>query len=145
MDPHTFLARQRVAHLATISPNGRPHSVPVTFANDSKHVWIALDQKPKRVGAMQLQRVRNIQANPQVALLVDRYDEDWERLAWVRVDGTARILQRGKAHNEAIQLLRKKYPQYRKMQIDKQPVIEIAIERIVQWEGKERGRMRDER
>ncbi len=136
MAPLVFLARQRVAHLATVSPGGRPHIVPVTFAYDGKHIWIALDEKRKSVKPMRLQRVRNIQANPQVALLVDRYSEDWSELAWVRVDGTARILLRGKAHDGAIRLLREKYPQYRKMEIEARPVIEISIERMVEWEAK---------
>ncbi len=136
MDALVFLARQRAAHLATVTPDGSPHIVPVTFANDDKHIWIVLDQKPKRVEAMRLQRVRNIQANPRVALLADRYDENWGRLAWVRVDGTARVLQRGKAHDAAIRLLRKKYPQYLRMPIDRQPVIEIAVGRVVEWEGR---------
>ncbi len=136
MDVHSFIARQRVARLATVSPDGRPHIVPVTFAYDGKHIWIALDEKRKSVEPMQLKRVRNIQANPQVALLADRYNEDWNKLAWVRVDGTARIVQRGKAHDAAIRLLREKYPQYRKMKIETRPVIEIAIERIVRWEAK---------
>jgi PPOX class probable F420-dependent enzyme len=88
--------------------------VPVVYAYDGKHIWIALDEKRKSVQPMQLERVRNIQANPHVALLVDRYSEDWNKLAWVRVDGTARILLRGKAHDAAIRMLREKYPQYRK-------------------------------
>ncbi len=137
MDVHRFVARQRVARLATVSPDGRPHIVPVTFAYDGKHIWIALDEKRKRVRPMELKRVRNIQANPHVALLVDRYSEDWNRLAWVRVDGGARILQRGKAHDAAVRLLREKYPQYRKMKIETRPVIEIAVERVVGWEARE--------
>ncbi len=136
MDVQSFLARERVAHLATVSPDGRPHIVPVTFAYDGKQIWIALDEKRKSVEPMQLKRVRNIQANPQVALLADRYSEDWSKLAWVRVDGTARILLRGKAHDAAIRLLREKYPQYRKMKIEARPVIEIAVERMVEWEAK---------
>jgi PPOX class probable F420-dependent enzyme len=138
MDVHSFLARAQVAYLATVSPDGRPHIVPVTFAYDGKHVWIALDEKRKSVEPMRLKRVRNIQANPHVALLVDRYSEDWNRLAWVRVDGTARILVRGKAHDAAIRLLREKYPQYRKMKIETRPVIQISVERVVEWEAKER-------
>ncbi len=135
MDARRFLARARVARLATASPDGRPHIIPVTFAYDGKHIWIVLDEKRKSVRPMQLKRVQNIQANPRVALLVDRYGEDWSKLAWVRADGTARVLQRGKGHDAAIRLLRDKYPQYRKMKIETRPVIEIAIERIVHWQG----------
>ncbi|MBI4788511.1 MAG: TIGR03668 family PPOX class F420-dependent oxidoreductase [Chloroflexi bacterium] len=137
MDIKRFLATHRLAHLATVSPNGAPHIVPVVYAYDGKHIYIALDYKPKRVLAMRLKRVRNIQANPRVSLIVDHYEEDWSKLAWVCVDGTARVLQRGKAHDAAIALLRKKYRQYRRMKIEGQPVIEIAVKRVVSWQARQ--------
>ena len=133
MDPHPFLAIQRVARLATLSADGTPHIVPVVYAYDGKRVYIALDEKPKRVAPLRLKRVRNIAANPRVSLLVDRYSENWRRVAWVRVDGSARVLQRGKAHDTAIALLRAKYPQYRKMKLEARPVIEITVKRVVEW------------
>src|SRR5574341_304336 len=117
MDLKSFLASQRVARLATVSANGTPHIVPVVYAYNGAHIYIALDEKRKRVAPMRLKRVRNIQANPRVALLVDHCDEDWGKLGWVRVDGAARILQRGEAHDRAIELLRAKYPQYRNMKL----------------------------
>jgi PPOX class probable F420-dependent enzyme len=135
MDVEAFLSEQRVARLATVSPEGQPHLVPVVFANEDLRVYIALDAKPKHAAPLQLKRVRNIKANPQVSLLVDRYDEDWSRLAWVRVDGRARILQRGWVHNHAVGLLRAKYPQYREMQLENRPVIEITVERIAHWQA----------
>jgi PPOX class probable F420-dependent enzyme len=78
--------------------------------------------------------VRNITANPHVSLLVDHCSEDWRKLAWIRADGVARILQRGKAHDAAIELLRAKYPQYRSMKLEKRPVIKISIKTVVEWE-----------
>jgi coenzyme F420-0:L-glutamate ligase/coenzyme F420-1:gamma-L-glutamate ligase len=91
-----------------------------------------------------LKRVRNIMANPRVALLVDRYSEDWRKLAWVRVDGVARILRGGKAHDKAITLLRAKYPQYRRMKLEAMPVIDIKVKRVVSWaEGKDTGYRKD--
>jgi PPOX class probable F420-dependent enzyme len=131
-----FLAAQRVARLATLSADGTPHIVPVVYAYDGKRIFIALDEKRKQVAPRRLKRVRNIQANPRVALLVDRYNEDWRTLAWVRVDGVARILQRGKAHDEGVQLLRAKYPQYRKMKLDTKPVIQITVKRVIEWQAK---------
>ncbi len=136
MDPQTLLKNQRVARLATTRPDGRPHIVPVVYTSDGKYVYIVLDDKPKRKPPMELQRVRNIQANPHVSILVDVYEEDWSKLAWVRVDGTARILWRGEAHDRGIQLLRAKYPQYRRMRIDADPVIRIKITRVVHWEAR---------
>ncbi len=128
-----FLATHRVARLATVNADGAPHIVPVVYAFDGKRVYIALDEKPKRVAPIQLKRVWNIAANPRVALLVDRYSEDWRKLAWLRVDGAARILRRGKAHTAAIALLRAKYPQYRRMKLEARPVIEIQVKRVVEW------------
>ncbi len=131
-----LLTDQRVAHLATVSADGMPHVAPVVYVYTGTHCYIALDDKPKRVAPLQLQRVRNIQANPRVSLLVDRYDEEWSKLAWVRVDGVARILQSGRRHAQAIERLRYKYPQYRRLKIENRPVIEITVERIVQWQAK---------
>lgn len=135
MNAERFLVEQRVARLATVSPDGQPHIVPVVFAYDGRHIYIVLDIKPKQAPPLELKRVRNIRANPRVALLVDRYAENWSRLAWVRVDGTARLLLRGKTHDAAIQLLRAKYPQYRKMRIEIRPVIQITVLHIAAWQA----------
>ncbi len=136
MDVETLLREERVAHLATVTRDGRPHIVPVVFAHDGSRIYIALDEKPKRTEPMRLKRVRNILANPQVSVLVDHYEEDWDKLVWVRVDGTARIVESGKGHEDAIALLRAKYPQYRSMGIESRPVIAIIVERIVEWQGR---------
>ncbi|WP_425461239.1 TIGR03668 family PPOX class F420-dependent oxidoreductase [Kitasatospora atroaurantiaca] len=115
-------ALARVARLATVGSDGRPHLVPVTFAGSFTEagdtVVTAVDHKPKR--SPQLKRLRNIAAHPAVCLLVDEYDEQWERLWWVRADGDARVVPPPVAggpaaspdHHEAIELLRRKYPQY---------------------------------
>ena len=132
-DVESLLKEQRVAHLATVTPDGRPHVVPVVYAYEGSHFYIALDDKPKRTSPLKLQRVRNIQANPLASMLVDVYDENWAGLVWVRADGVARILRRGKAHDRAIELLRSKYPQYRAMSIEPNPVIEIKVTRLVHW------------
>lgn len=136
MKPEQFLAAQRVGRLATLSADGTPHIVPVVYAYDGKRIFIALDEKPKQVAPLRLKRVLNIAVNPHVCLLVDRYSEDWRTLAWVRVDGIARVLQRGKAHGEAVKLLRAKYLQYRKMKLESRPVIQITVKRIVGWQAR---------
>lgn len=79
----------RRAFLTTVGREGRPHSVPVCFALRAGEVVIAVDHKPK--GGRRLERLRNIDANPAVALTVDRWDEDWTRLGWVMVQGEATV------------------------------------------------------
>jgi PPOX class probable F420-dependent enzyme len=124
-------AQARVAHLATADKGGRPHLVPVTFAVHEDVVVIAVDHKPKTT--TNLRRLRNIAENDQVSMLVDHYDEDWRRLWWIRVDGTARILPAA-ARIEPVEWLRAKYEQYR----DRPPqgsVIEIRVRKVVDWHG----------
>jgi PPOX class probable F420-dependent enzyme len=140
MDLEAFIANHRIARLATMTQNGRPHLVPVVYAYDGTRIFIALDQKAKRVSPTRLQRVRNIETNPHVSLLVDDYSEDWTQLAWVRMDGVAHILQDGEVHVAAINLLREKYPQYRLMKLEERPVIQITIQRTAYWEARSDGR-----
>jgi PPOX class probable F420-dependent enzyme len=126
-----FTESQRVAHLATANANGRPHVVPVCFAYLEGRIYIAIDEKPKR--SLRLKRLRNIDENPQVALVLDRYDEDWSRLAWVLVQGTASVLDAGPEHGRALAALREKYPQYRAMALEGRPVISMTVERVSSW------------
>jgi PPOX class probable F420-dependent enzyme len=104
----TRVMSAQVARLATVRPDGRPHLVPVTFALDGERVVTAVDQKPKRTTA--LQRLRNIEAQPAVSVLVDGYDDDWTRLWWVRLDGLAQVVAEPDA--ELLAPLLGKYPQY---------------------------------
>ncbi len=129
-----FIQAQRVARLATADRAGRPHVVPVCYACEGASFYIALDAKPKRVEPQRLKRVRNILANPQVALLIDRYSEDWSTLAYVLVHGTAELIAPGdREHGRAIALLRARYPQYRVMPIQDQPMIAIRATSVVAW------------
>ena len=125
----------RVAHLATADRNGQPHVIPICFVFDGKCFYSPIDEKPKRVAPRKLKRLRNIEANPNVALVIDRYDEDWQKLAYVLVSGTAQMVVRGKRHEKAVLLLRKKYRQYRAMAIHERPIISITPNRIVVWGG----------
>ena len=127
-----FLRTRRVAHLATADSNGVPHLVPVCFAVQNMSLYITVDEKPKRRD-IPLKRLRNIQANPQVAVTVDRWDEDWTRLAWVMLRGRAEILADGAEHDHAQTLLRTRYPQYRTMDIASLPVIALRISRVLSW------------
>jgi PPOX class probable F420-dependent enzyme len=106
------LAQQaRVARLATIDPDGRPHLVPITFALAGEVLYSAVDSKPKR--SRRLKRIENARARPEVTVLVDGYEEDWSRLWWLRLRGTARVLERGDEFDRALSLLGDKYEQYR--------------------------------
>ena len=124
------LSEARVARLATVGAAGKPHLVPVTFALDGDILYFAVDAKPKRTRV--LQRLRNIEANPSVCLLVDHYDEDWSRLWWVRVDGTARIIDNPSEADQAIDRLVDRYPQYRR-QRPAGPAVAVSIGRISGW------------
>ncbi len=119
-----------VARLATVSSDCRPHVVPITFAADDDGLYFAIDYKPKKT--KDLQRLRNIEANPAVSVLIDHYEDDWTRLWWVRVDGNARILIDGADFDRAMTLLIARYPQYRSER-PPGPVVAIAIERMTGW------------
>ncbi len=94
---------------------------------------MALDEKPKLTPPLRLRRVRNIRANPRVQLLVDRYDEDWSRLAFVQVRGHASLLEPSPEHSRALAALRRKYTQYQSMALEGRPVIKIEVDQIVSW------------
>lgn len=129
-----FIQEQRVARLATTDAQGQPFVVPICYAFDGLCFYSALDEKPKSVAPARLKRVRNIQANPRVALVIDEYTEDWSHLAYIQIRGRADLLPEGTAaHVSAIRLLRAKYPQYQVMAIDQQPVLRITPEAIAPW------------
>ena len=134
--PHqlAFLQAQRVGRLATANSAGAPHVIPVCYACDGASLYIALDAKPKRVAPERLRRIRNILENPRVALVIDRYSDDWGELAYLLIQGTATLLPPGEPeHSRAVALLRKRYVQYLAMPIEQQPVIAIRPEKVVAW------------
>ena len=134
-----MLRDARVARLATANAQGTPHVIPVCFVFDRGAIYSAIDAKPKRTSPRGLRRVRNIMANPRVAFVVDHYEEDWERLRYVLVQGTATIVGRGRDHRRAIARLRAKYRQYRTMRLETRPVLKISPLKIAAWEAS-RGR-----
>jgi PPOX class probable F420-dependent enzyme len=119
-----------VARLATVGPDGGPHLVPITFAVEGDHIYTAVDAKPK--SSRQLRRLRNIAANPRVTLLADHYEQDWERLWWVRVDGHASVLAGAGEMAAPLRLLAVRYPQYRDSPPDG-PVIHIHAAHWTGW------------
>ncbi|MEC4764957.1 TIGR03668 family PPOX class F420-dependent oxidoreductase [Mycobacterium sherrisii] len=135
-DPKTSFTRAPVARLATSTPDGRPHLVPVVFAfaedagAGDEVVYTAVDAKPK--STLQLRRLANIASNAQISLLVDHYADDWTQLWWVRVDGVAAIHHDGAPVHTGYRLLRAKYPQYQEVSLNG-PVIAITVRRWSSW------------
>ena len=134
-----FLDEARRAVLATISPGGRPRLVPICFSLDPAEpvLYTPLDEKPKREDdPLALARVRDIAADPAVSVLVDHWDEDWSRLAWLRIEGRAALVTSADGaaeHAAAVAALRARYPQYATHRLESRLLIRIAIERLTDW------------
>ncbi|HKA30062.1 MAG TPA: TIGR03668 family PPOX class F420-dependent oxidoreductase [Candidatus Binatia bacterium] len=125
-----------MGHLATASADGAPHVVPVCYALDDDGLYFVADLKPKRGEARNLLRLRNLRANPRAAVVVDDWDEDWTRLAFVLVRGPAHEIGQAGAHAAALRLLRDRYPQYAAMKLDDplaHPVVRIEPAHVVFW------------
>jgi PPOX class probable F420-dependent enzyme len=138
-DDRALLADARRAVLATLAPDGRPRLVPVCYAVDPDRpvIRIPLDRKPKRTDdPLALARVRDIAADPRVTILVDRWAEDWARLAWLRVEGRASLFEPSEpGHRAVVAALRTRYPQYVEQRLEDRPMIEVVVERVVRWPG----------
>lgn len=137
MERREALARLRAApvgRLATVTPDGRPHVVPFVFAlvEDGRalRLYWAVDRKPKR--SSRLRRLENLEANPHVELVVDGYDEDWDRLWWVRASGRGRVVDSTDERELALGALADKYPRYASDPPDG-PVIAIEVDRVSGW------------
>jgi PPOX class probable F420-dependent enzyme len=141
-DAEASFTQSPVARLASITPEGGPHLVPVVFAVSNspglpaspdgamRTVYTAIDAKPKTT--QRLRRLANIESNPQVSLLVDHYADDWTQLWWVRVDGVAAIHREGAVLDTGHRLLRAKYPQYQSVPLNG-PVIAVTVGRWSSW------------
>jgi coenzyme F420-0:L-glutamate ligase / coenzyme F420-1:gamma-L-glutamate ligase len=132
-EQRAFLSAERVGRLATVDGEGRPHAVPVCYAELGGRLYTPIDEKPKAGDPRSLRRVRNLLANPSVCLVVDRYDEDWTRLAWLQVRGTAALVEDAEEQARALAALRARYPQYRAMALEALPLIRITPTRLVGW------------
>ena len=148
---HAFVAAARTATLATVAADGRPRLVPVCFALSATLdlrarpvLWTPIDEKPKRsADPRRLARIRDVLRLPVATLLVQRWDEDWSRLGWVRLDGRADVLEpeppASEEHATAIAALREKYPQYRAHALGERPLIRLAIDAARSWGRLETG------
>ncbi len=132
-----WLSSQKVAYLATTDVHAQPHLVPVVFVRMDEDIFICIDEKPKKHRF--LKRLANIKANPKISLLVDNYDDNWQELRWVRVDGTAILLENTDesrvVFESVISTLRDKYPQYQTMDLSRGPLIRITINAIASWQA----------
>lgn len=128
-----FLAAARLGHLATADARGVPAVVPICFTVQGARLFTPIDAKPKRADWRGLQRVRNVLANPHVAVVVDRWDEDWRRLGWVHLRGRSALLEGGPLHGEGVTALRAKYAQYREMPLESAPVLAVEINAARHW------------
>jgi PPOX class probable F420-dependent enzyme len=129
-----LLTTARVAHLATSDQYARPHNVPIVFVWRDPVLYTPLDRKPKRDDDWHaLRRVRNIETNGRVAVVVDRYEEDWSELAWVLLEGVATILESGEERENAAVMLREKYAQYATLSLDGRPIVRVDIEHATEW------------
>ncbi len=123
------VAGARVGRLGTLDPQGRLHLVPLCFALEGDTLYSAVDEKPKR--SRRLKRLENVRAHPDVAVLVDHYDDDWSRLWWVRLRGRARVVDRGPERDRAVALLRRKYAQY----TEASPRGAVIVVELEEWRG----------
>jgi PPOX class probable F420-dependent enzyme len=133
-----FIETHHVAHLATANAEGHPSVMPICYAFHDAVFYSAIDEKPKTVSSSQLQRIQNIRSNPNTALVIDDYSEDWEALAYLHVRCFAEILEpcTSREHSAAISALRARYPQYSSMHIDAQPVIKLTPQRLRFWSSR---------
>lgn len=133
-DEFEFLLNARTGHLATVDRGGRPHALPVCFALDGGRIFTPLDEKPKRVADAELQRVRNIVANPFVCLVIDRYSEAWDQLAWLQVRARAELVPPdAPGRDSVLSALRSKYPQYEQMALESRALLRLDPVRILSW------------
>ena len=129
-----FVESRRIAHLATADAAAVPQVLPVGFAvsADGGSIYSAVDEKPKADPPVRLKRLRNIDANPAIAMVFDHYEEDWGRIGWVMLRGRAGILEGPGAEREAAQaLLHARYPQYAAMRLG--PIIALRIAAVRRW------------
>ncbi len=133
-DERAFASRHRVAHLATADAAGIPHVVPICFALVGDVFYFIIDDKPKR-RRTGLKRLRNIAENPKVAVVIDAYDEDWSRLAYLLVHGHATRVEDAQEYAMVVNALRQRYPQYRSMRLAMatHALIRIRPERRHMW------------
>ena len=135
-----LLCESRLGHLATCNLSLMPHVVPICYVFHEGAIYSSVDEKPKRTKPACLRRIINIKENPNVCLVIDHYEENWRRLRFLIVQGRAKLLQSGKEYQQAIIQLRKKYPQYRFMNLQTRPIIKIFPTKLRAWKSENKYR-----
>jgi PPOX class probable F420-dependent enzyme len=130
-----FIESARIGHLATAGGAGTPHNIPLCFWFDGARFYFVVDEKPKRVSGTGIKRMKNIAENPQVALVIDHYEENWQQLAYVLIHGIARVVDDDAEYARALQQLRHKYSQYHAMTLsqERNPVVRIEPQHVHAW------------
>lgn len=130
-----FILSHAVARLATADKNGQPHVIPFCYAFDGERFYFVVDEKPKRQTGKPLKRIRNMLENPQVALVIDDYSDDWTQLAYVLVSGSPQVVDDEAEYATALALLRDRYPQYRTMLLSfaRNTMVRISPNKILAW------------
>lgn len=131
----SLITDSSIAYLSTVSHKGHPHIVPICFVLLDQNFYSLLDNKPKDVQVLKLRRVQNIISNPKVALIVNHYEDDWDKLWHVLIKGNGSIVANELERRAAIKSLKQKYEQYLHMDVDLNPVIKIRPTNIVSWEA----------
>ncbi len=134
-----FAEAHRVGRMATADAAGMPHVVPFCYALVGTQFYFVVDDKPKRTRTG-LKRLRNLRANPRVSFVIDDYHDDWERLAFLLVQGEAAVVTDAEEFARALTALRTRYPQYRRMtlQFDVHPMVRISPLRCHLWRARAR-------
>lgn len=133
---YDLIRKGRVARLATVDADNKPHVVPVVYAFEGMTLYTPVDQKPKKSPGEKLKRLLNIEHNSSVTLIVDEYSEDWSRLWWIQIRGIAEIISENTGteyYKRGIELLVEKYDQYQEMPLSGNPVIVINPVKVVSW------------
>ena len=112
-----FINTHDVARLATADGTRQPHVIPFCYAFDGEHVYFVVDHKPKRQTSKPIKRIRNMLENPQAAIVIDDYSDDWSQLAYVLITGTTAMVEDADEYTRILSLLRERYPQYRAMDL----------------------------
>jgi coenzyme F420-0:L-glutamate ligase/coenzyme F420-1:gamma-L-glutamate ligase len=128
-----YVSAARVARLATVDKEARPHAVPVCYVYDEERFYTAIDRKPKVARSSDLTRIKNLVANPAVTLLIDHYSDDWTQLSYVQVRGIAVLVTSSSERSQAVSALRAKYSQYDTLLEDEATVVRIEPRRVVSW------------
>ena len=129
-----LLESEPVGHLGLLDDAGHPRVLPVTFAVVERNLWSAIDDKPKRVPGSELARVRWLHERPRSALTVDRYSDDWSRLAWVQAIGETAIVDvEGK--DAVLEVLSARYPRYRE-KAPQGPLLRLDPDQVIWWRAR---------